>query len=49
MQSTVEKLKLLVFVFFFAFFYAFHYGLHSVVHGEKADAFFFFFLINFFI
>jgi len=44
MQSTVKRLMSLV---FFCFFYTFHCGLHSAVHGEKADAFFFFFLINF--
>jgi hypothetical protein len=51
MQSTVKRLMPL-FLFIFAFFFsfdAFHGGLHSAVHGEKVDAFFFFFLINFFI
>jgi hypothetical protein len=40
---------LFLFIFTFFSFYAFHGGLHSAVHGEKADAFFFFFLINVFI
>jgi hypothetical protein len=38
---------MLLFLLFFSF-YAFHGGMHSAVHGEKADAFFFF-LINVFI
>jgi len=42
-----EKAKAFI-IIFFAFFYAFHRGLHSAVHGKKTDAFFFFFLINFF-
>jgi hypothetical protein len=44
MQSTVKRLKPLVFAFFF---YAFHGGLHSAVLGEKADGVALF-LINFF-
>jgi len=50
MQFTVKRLKPLIFIFIFLlFFYAFHCGLHSAVHGEKADAFFVLFLINFFL
>jgi hypothetical protein len=41
-------MHLFLFIFVLFFFYAFHGGLHSAVHGEKADAFFFF-LINIFI
>jgi len=50
MQSTVKRLMPL-FLFFFAFFFFLYLSpwTTSAVHGEKADAFFFFFLINFFI
>jgi hypothetical protein len=44
MHSTVKRLMpLFLFIFAFFSFYPFHGGLYSAIHGEKADAFFFFF------